>query len=778
MNFKNDCLMKNLFKVIFVAAATTALFACNKEIENPTPENPVNVRTVQFNAGPVTKTVFGTLSGTTLPTLWTVNETVGISLNFASIKQSTTPEVASGGATATFSADIEESGSAPYTFYAVSPYSSILGVSNTYYSATIIIPAAQTPLDNSVDEAAQVLIAKYEAGSTFPTTSVNMAFEHLTAYGKISFSNLALAVGETIETVSLTAAENWAGRYYYYFEDNERGNNAGDLGENSVGKTITLTTSASSNIWFACAPVDLGGKTIDVVITTNKGTTYSKTITIPAGKAFESGKVNAFKINMSGITADSAVDYELVTDASDLGDGDEVIIAAYGDINYAISTTQNTNNRAAAAAIKSADGSVISSPDAAVQVFTIEDGNKSNTIAFSTGSGYLAAANSSSNYMHTDASLTDNSSWSVSITSDGEATVVAQGTYTRNVMRYNPNNGNPIFSCYGSTSTTGAKVSIYKKAVPDTREESGIAWSDDEGMGDVKNQELALPSLTNPNSLTVTYSSSDPTVATVAENAHTVTLLKAGTTEIHAIFGGDATYKKANVYYTLTVDDTRTAVTLSFGTASYTLTLGTPDYTSFTGQTVTASPSVSGITYALTGAAVGTLNKNTGAITLDGSTTGTATITASYDGDATHKPAESVSYTVAVSSGSSVPDPETITFSSLDLENSVQYTDPFDGGNFTVTFAGGDNDGKYYTTGTGIRTYGGGTITVASSHTISEIEFTWSGNSYKPTSDVATPTGYNNSTGKWTGSAKSVVLTRPSGSGHWRLQAVKVTYAD
>lgn len=55
----------------------------------------------------------------------------------------------------------------------------------------------------------------------------------------------------------------------------------------------------------------------------------------------------------------------------------------------------------------------------------------------------------------------------------------------------------------------------------------------------------------------------------------------------------------------------------------------------------------------------------------------------------------------------------TIVFAELGLENGVQYLDPFDGGDFTVTFAGGANDGKYYTTGSGIRVYGGGTMTVA-----------------------------------------------------------------
>lgn len=125
----------------------------------------------------------------------------------------------------------------------------------------------------------------------------------------------------------------------------------------------------------------------------------------------------------------------------------------------------------------------------------------------------------------------------------------------------------------------------------------------------------------------------------------------------------------------------------------------------------------------------------------------------------------------------SLPDLEEIEFSKLDLENGVQYPDPFDGGNFTITFAGGANDGKYYTTGTGIRTYGDGTITIASDYNIVKIEFKWSGSSYAPSAgSVASVGTYTTATHTWTGSADSIVLTRPSGSGHWRLQKVTVYY--
>ena len=118
---------------------------------------------------------------------------------------------------------------------------------------------------------------------------------------------------------------------------------------------------------------------------------------------------------------------------------------------------------------------------------------------------------------------------------------------------------------------------------------------------------------------------------------------------------------------------------------------------------------------------------------------------------------------------------EKIVFAKLGLEDSTQYKDPFDGGHFTITFAGGANDGKYYNTGSGIRVYAGGSFTIASSEDITRIELTWDA-SNKPTGNVADVGTYDAEHNVWNGSATSITFTRPSGSGHWRLQSVKVTY--
>ena len=93
-----------------------------------------------------------------------------------------------------------------------------------------------------------------------------------------------------------------------------------------------------------------------------------------------------------------------------------------------------------------------------------------------------------------------------------------------------------------------------------------------------------------------------------------------------------------------------------------------------------------------------------------------------------------------------------------------------------MTFGGGGNNGKYYTTGSAIRVYGGGTMTIAAkSGTLTKLVITYDG-ANKPTDGTVVDGGtYDAETGEWTGSAASVVFTRPTGSGHWRVQKIEAT---
>lgn len=145
----------------------------------------------------------------------------------------------------------------------------------------------------------------------------------------------------------------------------------------------------------------------------------------------------------------------LVTNASDLKVGDKVVIVAKAS-SYAMSTTQGNNNRSQVEIIKSSDLKELTINDN-VQQLTLETGSTANTFAFDTGTGYLYAASSSSNYLRTQENVDDNASFSITIGSDGVATIKANGKNTKNLLQHN--SSSKIFSCYSSNQQS---VVLYK----------------------------------------------------------------------------------------------------------------------------------------------------------------------------------------------------------------------------------------------------------------------------------------------------------------------------
>lgn len=100
-----------------------------------------------------------------------------------------------------------------------------------------------------------------------------------------------------------------------------------------------------------------------------------------------------------------------------------------------------------------------------------------------------------------------------------------------------------------------ASISIFLEEGGSTGDltDTGLAWSKDSFDATI-GETNAFPTLTNPNSLSVTYDSSDKTVATI-DNEGNITLVGEGKTEISANFVSDGTYKSDNVKYTLNVTD-------------------------------------------------------------------------------------------------------------------------------------------------------------------------------------------------------------------------------
>jgi len=144
--------------------------------------------------------------------------------------------------------------------------------------------------------------------------------------------------------------------------------------------------------------------------------------------------------------------WDLVTDASTLAVGDQIIIAS-SQKDFAMSTTQNANNRGQAEIYKT-EGHCTLSAD--VQVITLVSGTISNTFALSVGDGYLYAASSSNNYLKTQAEIDANGSFLIAI-DEGNTLITAQGSNSNNTFRYN--SSSKLFACY---ATGDASICIYK----------------------------------------------------------------------------------------------------------------------------------------------------------------------------------------------------------------------------------------------------------------------------------------------------------------------------
>lgn len=215
----------------------------------------------------------------------------------------------------------------------------------------------------------------------------------------------------------------------------------------------------------------------------------------------------------------------LVTDASDLVAGDQIVVAA-SEANVALSTNQKSNNRGQVDITKNGLSLVINDD---VQVITLEAGTKTGTYAFNVGNGYLYAASSSSNHLKTETTLSDNSSWVITITEEGVASVVAQGENTRNVMQHNETSS--LFACYGSASQK--PIALYKKT-----NSEGVVLAP-AISGETNFLENTTVTITAEEGLEVYYTL-DGTDPTKASNKYTAPFELTATTTVKAIaYNGD-----------------------------------------------------------------------------------------------------------------------------------------------------------------------------------------------------------------------------------------------
>ncbi len=409
-------------------------------------------------------------------------------------------------------------------------------------------------------------LKKYDAlagqvTATTPTTFANVSMAHLFTLMKVTLKNKTGA--EITATKFEISAENanLYGIFNVAFGEKPAASYS-RLGGSKLAVTITngtIENDGTLDVYFVMAPLSDYSGNITFSVTDNEGNAYTKTNNV-SGVSFAAGTYNTASHTLK--TSDTPVEPEtsvwtLVENVNELEDGMQVVIANSSH-TYAISTTQANNNRPAAAITSSGNNITINSAD--VQIITLVASGDNWRLKVGNDQ-YLYAASNSSNHLKTESLSTvgDNGKFAISISSDYEASITAQGANSRNKLCYNPNtsNNNPIFTCYGTIASTYEAPAIYKRYVSDGKSDAEISYSPSSATF-ILGQTFSQPTLSNPHGLTeISYESSNTAVAEVTD-AGVITIKGSGTVTITASWEeqvvNGVTYREGDTTFTLTVN--------------------------------------------------------------------------------------------------------------------------------------------------------------------------------------------------------------------------------
>lgn len=360
-----------------------------------------------------------------------------------------------------------------HTIYAFYPATTVFKKGDSDQKVELQVATVQRPAANTFDPSADIAVAKaYSINVAGNSVDIDdMVFARLLSTIKVTVteSNGDIDPAETINAISITGEANLTGALVWDFVSE-------DATAASDNATVTADLAANpiafgTPIYLLVNPATLAaGSELTVTVSTSAHEITKTIASLPKDLVFPLGGISELRINLDGDTSvaspvsePAATGWYLVKKLHWLRPGDEVAIVA-ADHDVAMATTQNTNNRAKTDVTVSSEQLTIID---AVQRFRLENGTVANTYAFKCINGteankYIYAASSSANHLKSNNSKDDNASFSVVIDASGVATLAAQGTYTRNFMRYNSSGTPPLFSCYAENSTVTEEIRLFK----------------------------------------------------------------------------------------------------------------------------------------------------------------------------------------------------------------------------------------------------------------------------------------------------------------------------
>ncbi len=206
-----------------------------------------------------------------------------------------------------------------------------------------------------------------------------------------------------------------------------------------------------------------GGDSATVTFTSQNDTAYAREATV----TFTYGLASASVTVQQGVNPANKIGWELVTDASTLAVGDEVIIVAKNADKALAKPTSTSQANFPAADIEKVGNLIYDIEDTNTQTFTLGQGASDGTLSFDftyNNTGYRLYYSTNLKMRATSNAVNAATSWAITINeADGDASILST-----KLIKFNGATGT-TFSMQSTTATNASKpefaVCIYKKQV-------------------------------------------------------------------------------------------------------------------------------------------------------------------------------------------------------------------------------------------------------------------------------------------------------------------------
>lgn len=317
-----------------------------------------------------------------------------------------------------------------------------------------------------------------------------------------------------------------------------------------------------------------------------------------------------------------------------------VIVGTISNKTYALPNTETNQKPAAVAITISTDGNQITGDVTDNLKWNIEKSEEKYTFYPNGNKKAWLYSSSNSTNLGIGSTGTNKTFKYVAISSKQY-----EGLLNTSANRYICIYSNKDWRAYANNNIKATKISYYKYTTSSTSSATTTTFGTNSGKtftftnGTLEGFTAPTATATKSDDNTdlsnlIEYTSSDADIVAVDSKTGelTFTNTKFGKATITATLPKTDTYQTSTDSYVVENKDNHIATSLSFNGTDITLTEGKTDAgTYFTGYTATVADGVAGtITYAASGDAVATVDPTTGAVTINATTYGTTTITATF----------------------------------------------------------------------------------------------------------------------------------------------------